>query len=210
MQKRMVHASAPSPPGRWLNVDVLADVELTSEEAAHPVEAALTSGRTPRGGARPNPARRASDSCFTGRKVSGASGSGSTRPTTSARRSSRCAGPPTAGRRFARSCANSTPSARLARPRGRGLERRPRRCHRARADDHSGSARAGVRLSGGVAPRLKQPPKTPQPRVSILSSISPLFFFRSILPPPDHFRVQGPRREFPNRLCLGPATQRGG
>ena len=44
MQKRMVHSSAPSPPGRWLNVDVLADVELTSEEAAHPVEAALTSG----------------------------------------------------------------------------------------------------------------------------------------------------------------------
>ena len=44
MQKRMVHSSAPSPPGRWLNVDVLADVELTSEEAAHPVEAALTPG----------------------------------------------------------------------------------------------------------------------------------------------------------------------
>ena len=44
MQKRMVHASVAPPPGRWLDVDVLADVELTSEEAAHPVEAALTSG----------------------------------------------------------------------------------------------------------------------------------------------------------------------
>jgi hypothetical protein len=40
----MVHASVAPPPGRWLDVDVLADVELTSEEAAHPVEAALTSG----------------------------------------------------------------------------------------------------------------------------------------------------------------------
>lgn len=44
MQKRMVHASVAPPPGRWLDVDMLADVELTSEEAAHPVEAALTSG----------------------------------------------------------------------------------------------------------------------------------------------------------------------
>ena len=44
MQKRMVHASVAPPPGRWLDVDMLADVELTSEEGAHPVEAALTSG----------------------------------------------------------------------------------------------------------------------------------------------------------------------
>lgn len=44
MQKRMVHASVAPLPGHWLDVDMLADVELTSEEAAHPVEAALTSG----------------------------------------------------------------------------------------------------------------------------------------------------------------------
>ena len=44
MQKRMVHSSVASPPGSWLDIDVLADVELTSEDAAHPVEAALVSG----------------------------------------------------------------------------------------------------------------------------------------------------------------------
>ena len=44
MQKRMVHASVAPLPGTWLDLDVLADVELTSEDAAHPVEAALTSG----------------------------------------------------------------------------------------------------------------------------------------------------------------------
>src|SRR5690349_16881281 len=43
MQKRTVHGSA-APPGTWLDLDVLADVELTSEDAAHPVEAALVSG----------------------------------------------------------------------------------------------------------------------------------------------------------------------
>jgi|SRR6476469_7066891 len=44
MQKRMVHASVAPLPGTWLDLDVLADVELTSEDAAHPVEAALMSG----------------------------------------------------------------------------------------------------------------------------------------------------------------------
>jgi len=44
MQKRTVHGSAAPPPGIWLDLDVLADVELTSEDAAHPVEAALVSG----------------------------------------------------------------------------------------------------------------------------------------------------------------------
>jgi len=40
----MVHASVAPLPGTWLDLDVLADVELTSEDAAHPVEAALLSG----------------------------------------------------------------------------------------------------------------------------------------------------------------------
>jgi hypothetical protein len=44
MQKRMVHTSVAPPPGSWLDVDALADVELTSEEVAHPVEAALVPG----------------------------------------------------------------------------------------------------------------------------------------------------------------------
>jgi len=44
MQKRMVHASVAPPLGPWLDLDVLADVELTSEDTAHPVEAALVPG----------------------------------------------------------------------------------------------------------------------------------------------------------------------
>jgi hypothetical protein len=44
MQKRMVHASVAPLPGTWLDLDALADVELTSEDAAHPVEEALMSG----------------------------------------------------------------------------------------------------------------------------------------------------------------------
>jgi F5/8 type C domain len=45
MQKRIAYTSAALPPVRWLDLDVLADVELTSEDATHPVEAALTSGK---------------------------------------------------------------------------------------------------------------------------------------------------------------------
>jgi hypothetical protein len=44
MQKRMVHASAVPQPRAWLDLDVLADVELTSEDPGHPVEAALEPG----------------------------------------------------------------------------------------------------------------------------------------------------------------------
>jgi hypothetical protein len=40
----MVHASVAPLPGTWLDLGVLADVELTSEDTAHPVEAALVSG----------------------------------------------------------------------------------------------------------------------------------------------------------------------
>ncbi|HBP89445.1 MAG TPA: hypothetical protein PKK23_09550 [Nitrospirales bacterium] len=34
------------PTGDWLNVDELAEVEITSEDAAHPIESALLPGRT--------------------------------------------------------------------------------------------------------------------------------------------------------------------
>ncbi|MDT3777543.1 carbohydrate-binding protein [Nitrospira sp. MA-1] len=34
------------PPGDWLNVEELAEVEITSEDAAYPIEAALVSGGT--------------------------------------------------------------------------------------------------------------------------------------------------------------------
>jgi len=34
------------PPGDWLNVEELAEVEITSEDAAHPIESALLTGGT--------------------------------------------------------------------------------------------------------------------------------------------------------------------
>lgn len=34
------------PPGDWLNVEELAEVEITSEDAGHPIESALLSGGT--------------------------------------------------------------------------------------------------------------------------------------------------------------------
>jgi hypothetical protein len=48
MQKRLVSTPARSDaPGSWLDLGELADVELTSEDAAHPIEAALVSGAGP-------------------------------------------------------------------------------------------------------------------------------------------------------------------
>lgn len=46
MQKRMVVGSAPQAmaPGDWLDLEALAEVELTSEDVAHPIEAALAPG----------------------------------------------------------------------------------------------------------------------------------------------------------------------
>jgi hypothetical protein len=46
MQKRVVAAPAPQElsQGDWLDVAALAEVELTSEDAAYPIEAALTPG----------------------------------------------------------------------------------------------------------------------------------------------------------------------
>jgi hypothetical protein len=46
MQKRMIRdrASAQAAQENWLDVVTLADVELTSEDAAHPIEAALVQG----------------------------------------------------------------------------------------------------------------------------------------------------------------------
>ncbi len=48
MRKRIIgHVQQGSePPGDWLNVDGLAEVEITSEDAAHPIESALLPGGT--------------------------------------------------------------------------------------------------------------------------------------------------------------------
>jgi hypothetical protein len=46
MQKRVISRSGPEQPARadWLELEALAEVELTSEDAAYPIEAALASG----------------------------------------------------------------------------------------------------------------------------------------------------------------------
>lgn len=47
MRKRIVSPEqneANAPAGGWLNVDALAEVEITSEDAAHPIESALLPG----------------------------------------------------------------------------------------------------------------------------------------------------------------------
>ena len=47
MRKRLIDSSAPgeSAPGeRWLDLERLAEVEITSEDAAHPIESALRAG----------------------------------------------------------------------------------------------------------------------------------------------------------------------
>jgi hypothetical protein len=48
MRKKIIgHVQEGSePPGDWLNVDELAEVEITSEDAAYPIEAALVPGGT--------------------------------------------------------------------------------------------------------------------------------------------------------------------
>ena len=53
MQKRLVRApGAPgqrrAPPASWLEVETLAQVELTSEDPAHPIEAAFTAAANDR------------------------------------------------------------------------------------------------------------------------------------------------------------------
>jgi hypothetical protein len=47
MRKQLIHRETPevSPPNQpWLNLEALADVEVTSEAAAHPIESALIPG----------------------------------------------------------------------------------------------------------------------------------------------------------------------
>lgn len=49
MRKRIitpVQQETASPDQDWLNVEDLAEVEITSEDAAHPIESALLTGRT--------------------------------------------------------------------------------------------------------------------------------------------------------------------
>ena len=50
MRKRIIHEGiqcVSSSDQQWLNVEHLAQVELTSEDAAHPIESALTPGAGP-------------------------------------------------------------------------------------------------------------------------------------------------------------------
>src|SRR6266581_7454200 len=50
MRKRIVSPvpkDSPLPDGNWLDVERLAQVEVTSEDAAHPIESALGSGAEP-------------------------------------------------------------------------------------------------------------------------------------------------------------------
>ena len=46
MQKRVIPRPRPEPPAPadWLKLESLAEVELTSEDAAHPIEGAVASG----------------------------------------------------------------------------------------------------------------------------------------------------------------------
>lgn len=48
MRKRIIGQvqQGTEPPGDWLNVEELAEVEITSEDSAHPIESALVSGGT--------------------------------------------------------------------------------------------------------------------------------------------------------------------
>ncbi|MGP0591394.1 carbohydrate-binding protein [Nitrospira sp. T9] len=48
MRKRVIGQvqDGSEPPGDWLNVEELAEVEITSEDAAYPIEAALVPGGT--------------------------------------------------------------------------------------------------------------------------------------------------------------------
>jgi len=49
MRKRIIEPDSPRrpglPEGEWLNLEALAEVEVTSEDAAHPVESALLPGQ---------------------------------------------------------------------------------------------------------------------------------------------------------------------
>jgi hypothetical protein len=47
MRKRIIGQvqQGTEPPGDWLSVEALAEVEITSEDAAHPIESALVPGR---------------------------------------------------------------------------------------------------------------------------------------------------------------------
>ncbi len=48
MRKRIIDhvQQGTEPPGDWLNVEELVEVEITSEDPAHPIESALVSGGT--------------------------------------------------------------------------------------------------------------------------------------------------------------------
>jgi hypothetical protein len=48
MRKRIIGSQEVIPPGQtWLDLEILAEVELTSEDASHPIESALKPGEGP-------------------------------------------------------------------------------------------------------------------------------------------------------------------
>ena len=50
MRKRIINRETEvvsAPDQQWLNLEALADVEVTSEDAAHPIESALMAGKGP-------------------------------------------------------------------------------------------------------------------------------------------------------------------
>ena len=76
MRKRIIaqtQKETTSPDQDWLNMEGLAEVEITSEDAAHPIESALLPGQL-QGGVPQGPANRRSVFSSTNRNGCGGSG----------------------------------------------------------------------------------------------------------------------------------------
>ena len=93
----------------WLDLQRLAQVELTSEDAAYPIEAARD-----RAGGRHKPGSRRSAFCLTSYRGSGIFNYCFTKINRRARKSSCCGGRRTAVNLTGRFCASNIPSARRA------------------------------------------------------------------------------------------------
>ena len=112
MRKRLIphprDVSAASQP--WLDVAALAQVELTTEDPACPIDAALRPVPR-RGGGPPSRARRGSGSCLITPKRCTGCGSSSPNRSRRAAQGSSCGGPPTAASPTGRSSGSSIPLA---------------------------------------------------------------------------------------------------
>jgi len=112
MRTRMIQHGRDSSSLRqpWLDVESLAQGEITSEDPACPIEAALIPGTPP--GWRASPlVSRSSGSCLIGPNRCTVCGSYSPKNSTRVPRSSSCGGPPTGGSPTGRSCVSSIPLA---------------------------------------------------------------------------------------------------